>query len=502
MFKPISDLIKSIANDPKGLILNRYKLKNLLGQGAMGEVYCAEDTNLGNTLVAIKFLSHSLLDEKMRTRFEREAKISALLGEQSLHIVKVKDYGLNQDKIPFYVMELLRGYTLDRIIKKQSFSVAQFLSFTRQMCLALECAHNGILVNGQLCPIIHRDIKPSNIFVIPDTELGELIKILDFGIAQVINPLQSGTQTFMGTPEYCSPEQMAEKELDNRSDIYSLGITMYEMLTKEMPIKASKHSFKGWLDAHHQFTPKPLPSYLKLPEELEKIIMQCLAKSPEDRPQSIADILKIITPLNRQYNADKPISYQEKKTPIVENLSLQEIYRKSTWPINKPQKKIVFPLLTENKEGKFASLWTMLEKEEIKMFDPNLTFCYSHFLFQKSPHPMILWINLLYIKNYEPKWLPSYLDLKTNLGYNIVLNLIQAKIYHILLFELEKGDKCQEILNIPLSHGKIQQLEMYLEKSSSWKGQLQPLVSKQKLKQQFEQIKDTILVAIQKAKSN
>lgn len=508
MFKPISDLIKSIANDSNSLLNNRYKLENLLGKGAMGEVYCASDQNLGDVQVAIKFLSQTLLQEKMRIRFQNEAKISALLGEKSMHIVKVKDYGLKDNKIPFYVMELLQGNSLDKIIKMKTLSINNFLLLTRQICLGLECAHNGIFVDNEICPIIHRDIKPSNIFVIPEPNLGELVKILDFGIAQVIDSEHSETQTFMGTYQYCSPEQMAEKELDPRSDIYSLGILMYEMLTQKAPIKTKHHGFKGWYEAHHNVSPPPFPRYLKLPDDLEKIIMSCLAKSPDDRPRNVGEILKIINSLIRDYKPKKnPVNLKQSDTPSAPPKSnnivtIKEIYLQSSWPENKPQLKIVFPMITDSKEGTFASLWTMLESKDINKFAGNSTFSYHHFIFQESPHPMLLWANLFYVHDYEPKWLPCYLDLKTKLGNQIVTNLIKHKVYYILLFDLNNSQQYQEILTVNIGDDKVKQLENYLQKSNSWKGDKQPEVTKRILKQHFEKVKVTILQAIKKVKSH
>lgn len=502
MLKPISNFIKSITtNDSQDLISNRYKLKRLLGKGAMGEVYYAEDTTTGNTPVAIKFLGQSLLDEKMASRFKNEARISALLGEQNQHIVKVKDYGIQDKKQPFYVMEFLEGNTLDKIIKNKVLSQGRFLHLIRQICLGLETAHYGIIVKeGELSSIIHRDIKPGNIFVTQEPTLGEFVKILDFGIAQVVNPLQSGTQSFMGTMEYCSPEQMAEKTLDATSDIYSLGIMMYEMVTGEIPITTERTNFKLWYDAHHNQTPKSLPSYLNLPSELQTLIMQCLEKSPQNRPQSMREILQVINPLNKKYNAQD--DNFEKSNNSDDNLSLKDIYLSRHWPSDKPQNKIVFPINIETLKGSYSSIWTMLEKEEIDIFNSKSTFCYNHFLFQNKPHPMLLWINLLYVNDYQPKWLPSYLDLKTSFGYKVLTNLINTPSYHILLFALNQPQQYQQIFTIELPKGKKQQLEMYLKESNSWQGEKVPQISKKKLKDKFEQMKDTIMLAITKSQSN
>lgn len=119
-----------------------------------------------------------------------------------------------------------------------------------------------------------------------------------------------------------------------------------------------------------------------------------------------------------------------------------------------PRKKIVFPCLTEAQEGSFSSLWTMLESDEVNRFIPKSTFCFNHFLFQLNPHPMILWANLLYRRNYEPKWLPCYLDLKTEIGSQIVNNLISKNLYYILLFELEKPHKYKQLLTVKINEDK------------------------------------------------
>ena len=122
------------------------------------------------------------------------------------------------------------------MIRKQHLSLPRFLSMARQIGLGLQCAHNGILVDGTICPIIHRDVKPSNMLVIQDPSFGELVKVLDFGIAKLLLSDGDHTKFYLGTLAYSSPEQMEGKELDNRSDIYSLGVMMFEMLTGKMPL--------------------------------------------------------------------------------------------------------------------------------------------------------------------------------------------------------------------------------------------------------------------------
>lgn len=236
------------------LIAKRYQLRELIGSGAMGKIYRAKDILLGGVPVAVKFLSLSVQNHQkihLQERFEREAKTSALLGQKSIHIVRVMDYGVDEDSTPFYVMEYLKGKNLSDVIRYQTLSLARFLSLLRQISLGLQCAHQGISVDGKVCPIIHRDIKPSNILIVQDSSFGELAKILDFGIAKLLQSDSTQTNYYMGTFAYSSPEQMEGNELDNRSDIYSLGIMMFEMLTNKIPIHSNTDSFGGWYKAHH-----------------------------------------------------------------------------------------------------------------------------------------------------------------------------------------------------------------------------------------------------------
>jgi len=230
-----------MTGDPKqtSLLADRYQLVELVGKGAMGEVYRAKDSLLGGVTVAVKFISQALLNDKRRDRFEQEATICALLGEKSIHIVQVRDYGVDERGVPFYAMEFLEGSSLSELVKVRPLSLERFVDFTRQICLGLQCAHQGILYEGEICPIVHRDIKPSNILIVRDSTLGELVKILDFGIARLVQTNHSQTHSFQGTLAYCSPEQMEGKELDSRSDIYSLGVMMYEMLAGARPFVGS-----------------------------------------------------------------------------------------------------------------------------------------------------------------------------------------------------------------------------------------------------------------------
>ena len=299
------------------LLGNRYQLQELIGSGAMGRVYRAKDTLLGGVPVAVKFLTLSIQNERMRLqeRFEREAKTCALLGQKSIHIVRVMDYGVDET---YYVMEYLKGQTLGQIIRKKHLSLPRFLSMSKQIGLGLQCAHDGIPVDGEICPIIHRDIKPGNIMVTQDPSFGELVKVLDFGIAKLLMSDSDHTKFYLGTLAYSSPEQIEGKELDSRSDIYSFGIMMFEMLTGKIPVVASTNSFGAWYKAHTFEKPcsfAEISPNLHLPKQLEDVIMNCLCKKPSERPQSINEIINILATVEQQEETPNIVN----DTPIIHN---------------------------------------------------------------------------------------------------------------------------------------------------------------------------------------
>ncbi len=417
------------------LLANRYQLADLVGEGAMGRVYRAKDTVLGGVSVAIKFLSQALLNDNMRDRFEREATISALLGEKSIHVVRVKDYGVDDNNIPFYVMEFLLGESINETIHYQPTPLPRFLTLARHVCLGLESAHQGIYLNGELCRVIHRDIKPSNIIVLQDPTLGEVAKILDFGIAKLIQASANQTQSFMGTLAYCSPEQMEGKELDHRSDIYSFGVMMYEMLTMDMPLLPQNSSFGGWYQAHHNFNPEPFNSSLNLPQELQDLVFRCLAKERDDRPQSVREILETLEAIeqtNKPHltNPNQNITSETQPNLTVDRIepkslddrtlnaesSVTEICLQTPWPEDKPLRKIVFAQLINTHLGEAPVLCVMLDKEDVAKRISSKR--YNQFLYLGDPYPMLLWITVIYNPEHGEKWLPCYLDLTSKSNAN------------------------------------------------------------------------------------
>lgn len=528
------------------ILFNRYELVELLGKGAMGKVYLAKDARVGGVLVAVKFLSQALLNKKMRDRFEREATTCALLGQHSLHIVRVMDYGVT-DEIPFYVMEYLQGDSLSDVIREDNINLERFLSLTRQIALGLQCAHEGIQKDGKTVPIVHRDIKPSNILVTQDSSFGELVKVLDFGIAKLLQEETAGqTNCFMGTLAYSSPEQMEGKELTSSSDLYSLGVMMFQMLTSHMPLTAETHTFGAWYKTHQFQTPRSFESvapYLKLPSEIKHLIFRCLAKKPKERPQSAGDIVKTLEELEKNLHASptpaengskaSPASEPAQKKSSLASINsppsvkatpptqvspgasptkapgkLQVIEAKpaidmvcweQTWPKGKPLAQIVFPqvLQTKTKES-VVTLWAMLKKQEIEQRQISRLYnkTYKNFLYSISPHPMILWLTVLYDPKQGPRWLRYYMDLKSNKGKHLANLLAHTGRYCLLFFALEEPGRCADVISISVNLSQRKRLQDWATGSDSIAGG-QPTRSKELLQKEFEKLQPQILMRLE-----
>src|SRR5882672_9905755 len=271
-----------------GTKLGPYEILTPLGAGGMGEVYRARDTRLERT-VAIKVLPPHLSDDAtLRQRFEREAKAISSLNHP--HICVLHDVG-RQDGTDFLVMEYLEGETLAKRLEKGPLSLAQVLQFGIQIADALDKAHR----NG----VVHRDLKPGNIMLTPSGA-----KLLDFGLAKAAVPLAAGatltaaatrttpvTQqgTIVGTFQYMSPEQVEGKELDGRSDIFSLGAVLYEMLTGQRAFQGK--SQLSVASAILEKEPAPISIAKPMtPPALDHSINKCLAKVPDERWQSASDL--------------------------------------------------------------------------------------------------------------------------------------------------------------------------------------------------------------------
>jgi eukaryotic-like serine/threonine-protein kinase len=278
----------------------RYRLDRRLGGGGMGDVFLATDTRVGQQ-VALKLLKDNLVESpEMRQRFEHEIAICAAL--QNEHIVKIMDSGFTPEGYPFYVMEYLRGITLGELLRAEPrLPIDRTANIISQVCNGLLQAHQGVDLPGgeHIEAVIHRDLKPDNIFLQP-TDLGEWVKIVDFGIAKIRykdRQNQTLTHTFLGTLRYASPEQMmGDRELDARSDIYSLGVILYEMLSGADPfgfnIQPRPMSEASWIIAHTSEQPISLrsqPGCDRLSASLEAVAHRCLEKNPDLRFASVSE---------------------------------------------------------------------------------------------------------------------------------------------------------------------------------------------------------------------
>jgi serine/threonine-protein kinase len=285
----------------------RYRLESHLGSGGMGDVFVAMDTLLGKQ-VALKLIKEKLIESTaLRKRFEREVALSAAL--KSDHIVNVSDYGVTPQGHLFYVMDYLPGQSLGQLLRQQQrVDIERTVNIITQVCEGLQLAHEGVTLwwNGattsEHVKVVHRDLKPDNIFLVP-TVLGELVKILDFGIAKIRNETveyTNLTSMFVGTFHYAAPEQFEiEADLDERADIYSLGIILYEMLSGTDPFglgfstQENMISGMSWVFAHASKPLVPLrlqPGLSHLSPQLEAIVMRCLQKSPQERFASVAQL--------------------------------------------------------------------------------------------------------------------------------------------------------------------------------------------------------------------
>ncbi len=251
----------------------RYQVKRLIGKGAVGEVWLAEDPALSRE-VAIKSLSSlaGLPPEEQgeaRARFIREAQTAAGLGHPN--IVTIFDVG-EEEELPYIAMEYLRGTTLDRHTAEGHLLPApKVLEIGVHAALALDEAHRA--------GIIHRDIKPANMVLQGDGKL----KVADFGLAKDVQTSLTATQTLLGTPNYMAPEQVAGRPLDGRADFFSLAVSLYELLTGQRPFTGDTVSSVLYRIVNEP--PTPLTKVREeLPEELEKFFGEALAKDPERRP--------------------------------------------------------------------------------------------------------------------------------------------------------------------------------------------------------------------------
>jgi len=272
-----------------GKTISHYRILEKLGEGGMGVVYKAEDTTLGRT-VALKFLPPELTrDAAAKERFVHEARAASALDHPN--ICTIHEVAETEDGQTFIAMAYYEGEDLKSKIEQGPLKLDEALDIAVQIAQGLAKAH------GQ--GIVHRDIKPANILITKDG----LVKIVDFGLAKLGGLKLTKTGMTLGTAQYMSPEQARGEQVDQRTDIWSLGIVLYEMLT-------GKHAFPGEYDQATLYAimneePEPVTALRAgVPMELERIVMRCLAKNPAERHQTAADLIADLQHLRRTISTD------------------------------------------------------------------------------------------------------------------------------------------------------------------------------------------------------
>jgi serine/threonine-protein kinase len=266
------------------VIDNRYQVERVLGQGGMGVVYAARHTALGKRFALKALRSDLCADPQLTARFVQEARAAASVRHPGL--VEITDFGRLASGQAYFVMEYLEGQSLNQVLRQAGpLSARRTIDIARQAAEALHVAHQSA--------IVHRDLKPSNIHLDPGAGFGERVRIVDFGLARVAGSsrlTQAGI--VYGTPHYMSPEQAAGEAADQRSDIYSLGVVMYEMITGRVPFEAD--TYLGVLSMHMYSAPehpRKFAADLRGFGALESVILCCLQKNPADRYPSLRALL-------------------------------------------------------------------------------------------------------------------------------------------------------------------------------------------------------------------
>ena len=338
----------------KGQKINdRYEIKKIIGEGGMANVYLGYDTILERD-VAIKVLRGDLADdEKFVRRFRREAQNASLLSHPNI----VQIYDVGEDDGNFYiVMEYIKGQTLKQLIKKRGkLTPAETVDIISQLTDGLAHAHDSY--------IIHRDIKPQNIMILEDG----MVKITDFGIAMAINASDlTQTNSVMGSVHYLPPEQASGKGSTIKSDIYSLGIMMYEMLAGTMPFKGETA-----VEIAMKHLKNPMPSVRKenpnVPQALENIILKATAKNTKNRYNNVREVYEDIkTCLDKSRKDEKRIvfkypenEYNDENTQVVNSLK-DEIKAKEEEKNKKKEELVVKEIDESEYSDKKLNRFTMI----------------------------------------------------------------------------------------------------------------------------------------------
>jgi serine/threonine-protein kinase len=268
--------------------LGRYEAVRLLGEGGMGRAFLARDAALGRQVVVKVMHDHIAADPKFRERFQRETLLMARF--QHPHAVTLYDASLDDPLGPCIIMEYVRGVGLDTLVTKNGrFTAARVGRLLGQLCEVLQAAHEA--------GIIHRDLKPANLMIVDADTPREKLKVMDFGLAKPLSQgaLRAVTEAHLefavGTPGYLCPESVRGEAIDHRADLYSVGVILYELLTGQLPF-----SGQSSMDVMLAHATEPPPTFAEIgleswvPPGIEAVVMDCLAKDPERRPQNAREL--------------------------------------------------------------------------------------------------------------------------------------------------------------------------------------------------------------------
>ena len=307
------------------VFLGRYEVKRLLGEGGMGRVYLAEQIDLARQVVVKVMHEHIASDPKFRDRFQRETLLMARF--QHPHAVTLYDASLNDPAGPCIVMEYVKGRNLEMILTREKrFSASRVLRIVTPLCEVLQAAHDE--------GIIHRDLKPANLMIIDPETPRERVKVMDFGLAKLVDSGESRKVTdtnidfAVGTPGYIAPEQVRGEIMDHRGDLYSVGVMMYELLSGKLPFHGPNSM--DVLLAHATETP---PTFAELgmsgwvPSAVEDLVFDLLAKDPVDRPQSARELVTRFKSALRSHTKQEPashdyVSLEKSESPNVDLVQL------------------------------------------------------------------------------------------------------------------------------------------------------------------------------------
>jgi serine/threonine-protein kinase len=301
-----------------GQLIGNYRIVQKVGTGGMGAVYLAEHPMIGKR-VALKVIHRELASNKeVVQRFFQEARAVNRIGNE--HIVEIHDFGVTPEGDHFYIMEYLEGKTLASVLaREQVLPTMRALHIGAQIASALAAAH----ANG----VIHRDLKPDNIMLMMRLGDPEFVKVLDFGLAKMFqdaNAVQTAVGVLLGTPQYMSPEACESKAVDHRTDIYALGVLLFQMVCGVLPFTGETMG-EVLVKQVTQLPPAPRALNPHIPPSVEQLLLRCLAKHPDARFQTMMQLREALLDPEAYLHASPPIAPARSVAPGEVNVDAKTV---------------------------------------------------------------------------------------------------------------------------------------------------------------------------------